>query len=166
MKRAILDTNVYGIIVDRREGRLIREKLIKKRAAVIYGSRIIRKELRETPRNLRDKVEGRKLRILLLGLYDDLVKHSVEVIGATKRLADEYFEEYKKLGGALGREALNNDFNIVACAAFYNLDIVSEDEKTMRSELALRAYSTVNRKNMLRTPEFIGYKDFRKLLTL
>lgn len=58
------------------------------------------------------------------------------------------------------------NFLIVACASINELDIVvSEDNKTMLSEYAIRTYDTVNSLRSHRTPKFIHYEDFRRLFS-
>ena len=59
-----------------------------------------------------------------------------------------------------------NDFLIVACAAINELDIVvSEDNKTMLSEYAIKTYDTVNSLRYHKTPKFIRYDEFRRLFS-
>jgi predicted nucleic acid-binding protein len=163
--RVILDTSIYGRIVFNTEDDKIRNALNKNRNIIIYGSRIIRGELRETPKILKDFRSGRKIRILLLNLYDSIARHNLPVIGALSTLAREYYRHYRLNGGSLGWKYIENDFLIVATASFYNLDIVvSEDERTMKSEPAVKAYLSVNDKERFNTPKFIDYEEFKKIL--
>jgi hypothetical protein len=54
---------------------------------------------------------------------------------------------------------------IVAEATISKLDIVvSDDNRTMLSEPAKRAYFSVNKEHNLFTPNFIGYSEFKKKL--
>lgn len=58
-----------------------------------------------------------------------------------------------------------NDFIIVACASKNNLDIVvSNDNVTMLTENAIRAYDDVNKIISLKTPKFIDYKEFKEII--
>lgn len=71
MKRVILDTSVYGKLVEEPKiAAIILQKVPKE--FVIYGTDVIRKELRETPKSLLHK--GKKLRGLLLLFYSALVR--------------------------------------------------------------------------------------------
>lgn len=129
---------------------------------LVYGiKQIIRKELRDTPKNI--KIKEKKLRSSLLGLYDIFAeKHDIAVTGEYERLAVHYYEHYRKNGGIKPRNELYNDLLIVACASCKGMDVVvSEDEKTMLSENAFKAYSLVNAANSKRTPRFMGYKEFK-----
>jgi hypothetical protein len=80
-------------------------------------------------------------------------------------LASKYFIVYKELGGTAKEKDIENDFLIVAAASIKSLDVVvSEDNKTMKDRTAMKSYEIVNKLNGLRTPEFIGYELFKKLL--
>jgi len=60
---------------------------------------------------------------------------------------------------------MQNDLLIVATAAIKQMDIVvSNDEATMQSEQALRTYNLVNAIRQLKNPQFIDYKEFKKLM--
>ena len=75
-------------------------------------------------------------------------------------LAQNYLKTY---GGHVSKETLFNDFLIVAVASLKSLDLVcTQDTKTMASEHAQKAYFAINKKNGLRTPEFILLEDFKK----
>ena len=164
MKRVILDTNIYGRIIERKEAEEIREKLELKRDIIIYGFDVVRKELRVTSKKVR--IEKKSLRLALLGIYDHLTqRHLMSTTSLIRNLADDYYETYKQLGGKYSKEELMNDFLIVACASIHELDIVvSDDNDTMLSENALRAYTIVNKLRKHRLPQFIGYDSFGRLL--
>ena len=51
MKKVLLDTSVYGRIIEKNEIESFR-KLIKDKI-IIYGNRLIRKELRNTPKKIK-----------------------------------------------------------------------------------------------------------------
>ncbi|MEW5896276.1 MAG: hypothetical protein AB1668_01160 [Nanoarchaeota archaeon] len=83
-----------------------------------------------------------------------------------KGLAGDYYEAYRQLGGSKGHDVMFDDFSIVACATIYQIDIVvSEDNKTMLTENALKAYDLVNSLQKKRTPSFIGYLEFKRWLS-
>ena len=81
MKRAILDTNVYGEIVERGDSGLVRRfverSFAKSLGSIIYGNSVVRKELREIPKMTE---KSRKFRLAVLSLYDVLVgSHSFQL---------------------------------------------------------------------------------------
>ena len=172
MKRVILDTNIYGKILEEFHQNLIKEVIEKgllKEKLVIYGFDIIRKELRATSRNI--KVGDTKVRIALLNLYDILIgKHSLYINSEIKNLAYQYYKVYKELDGVCKEYEILNDFIIVAGASIKNLDVIySNDNKTMVSEKAIKSYTIVNGIIKIRTPIFENYprfiKEIRRLLT-
>ncbi|MDO8538047.1 MAG: hypothetical protein Q7S21_04130 [archaeon] len=89
-------------------------------------------------------------------------KHDLPVGEIAYQLALQYLKEYK---GNANKSKIFNDFLIVAVASLKNLPIVcTEDNKTMASNPALKAYKIVNKRNSLNVPEFIGFDKFKKLL--
>ena len=167
MKRILLDTNIYEFILRYLERKDVKS-YIEKQIFIIYGFDAIRKELRGTPKK---KVEAgreeiKNLRMALLLVYDFLVgKHQYKTTDGIINLAGKYFDVYKALGGFASRSEIISDLRIVACASLHNLDIVvSEDNKTMLSGQAISAYKSVNALEKIKTPNFIGFKEFRNLL--
>lgn len=161
MKRIILDTNIYGeLAIDKEIFRIIED--IKKRGDAIYGTKIIRKELRETSK--KKVFEEKNLRITMLTIYDQIVKeHNLDITWDIRKLTNEYGLTYKNLGGGSGADKIENDFLIVACAALNNLDVVvSDDCHSLCSEKAIRAYKIVNDLKKIRNPQFLNYSDFRR----
>ena len=54
---------------------------------------------------------------------------------------------------------------MVACASLFRLDVVvSSDNKSMLSKVAIKAYGLVNGIKKLRNPEFINYQKFKRWL--
>ena len=159
-KRLLLDTNIYGLLIEKGDAR----KMLEERGVLdIYGNEIVRKELRNVPKNIRHK--NRNFRIMLLTLYDGIIKDSLKVTNFVEELANQYFEILQSMQISIRKEIMN-DLLIVATASVYELDIVvSDDRKTMLSPNALKAYDVVNRIRNLRMPNFIGYNDFRRLLS-
>ena len=140
MKRIILDTNIYGLIVEDPERDIVRNGIENKKAVIVYNLSLIRKELRDTPRNIR--FEGENLRNYLLRIY---------------------FILYKELGGYAAKTEIIKDFIIVACASLNSLDIVvSNDNRTMLSEKAIKSYNIANRIKKIRMPRFLDYEKFKK----
>lgn len=162
MKRILLDTNIYGLIVIDEDRDKIRDSIEKKRVLVVYGLPLIRRELRDTPKNLR--VGGNNLRSDLLGLYDEVTKnHTLKFINESEKLSSYYFNAYKEIGGYASKSEIEKDFIIVACASLNDLDIViSNDNKTMLSEKALKSYRIVNQIKKVRLPRFLNYEEFKK----
>lgn len=172
MERVLLDSSIYGKIIENRQEDIIRKAIDKdvlKGVFVIYGCNVVRKELRDTPRNIR--VGGSQLRVTLLTLFDFLVKsHSFNINQEMRELAYHYYRIYRKIGGKRNENDIINDFLIVAGATTKRLDVVySEDNKTMVSDKAVEAYKLVNEIKKLRTPNFENYsvfiKEIRRLLT-
>lgn len=138
---------------------------------VVYGSDIIRRELRLIPKKVTIpnghviKTASKKLRVSLLGLYDEIVKKSYDTNQRILSLADHYYGTYRELGGSISKFKIINDFRIIACATLHDLDIViSEDDRTMFAENPIKAYKIVNSILEKRNPEFIGYLKFKKVL--
>ncbi len=72
MKRVILDTNIYGRIIERKEEEEIQRSLEKRKDVVICGFDAVRKELRDLSGET--FIGKRKLRILLLTLYNRIAR--------------------------------------------------------------------------------------------
>ena len=154
--RAMLDTNVYDLLLekgalDRIEGLVLNDEL------VVYGCKVVRDELRNTPK-IR-KYGGKSLRALLLSTYDRLVsgKRSYPVGSEIEALAKEYLSAYS---GGIPRNKILPDFKIVATATIHRLDIiVSGDDRTMKSGPAKRAYGKVNAEKFYPNPGFIKLEE-------
>jgi len=163
IKRILFDTSVYGELVIEPEIVKIIRKLNESNEFVFYGIRLIRNELRDTPKE--KKITNGKLRILLLEVYDSLVSKDNRELKTTdliEVIANEYFLEYKKAGGGFSHAAVINDFRIVACASLHGLDIVvSHDRKSMLSKKSIQAYRIVNDKFQLKNPNFKTYEKFK-----
>lgn len=165
MKRVILDTNIYGKIVERKEEEEMQKEIEKRKDIIIYGFDVVRKELRDL--SGKTLMGRKKLRILLLTLYDRLVKARIYfTTSLVKQLAEDYYSTYRQIGGHKSKDKIFNDFLIVACASLHELDIVvSDDNKSMLSDEAVSAYKIVNNLRKYRIPEFIGYEKFRRLFS-
>lgn len=163
MKRIIFDTSVYGRFAEDLD---LTEKIGKfvPNEYVIYGAKVIRDELRETPKNI--KLRDASKRILLLKIYDFFVRkdhHDLKENKLVIVLSQDYFKEYKRQKGSLSEDSMKNDLIIIATATIYQLDIVvSDDEKSMLSDAAVNAYNSVNKRYGLKNPIFKKYSDFRR----
>ena len=167
MKRIMLDTSVYGRLVKEEEVLKKISSRCKTHEFVIYGTPIIRQELRATPKAA---VYGvKKLRIMLLNVYDSFITKENQNLKFNKlieALSEDYFLEYRKNKGSLSNDAMRNDFIIIATATIYQLDVViSDDERTMLSEKAIDSYTHVNKKYGLKDPAFKKYTQFKIELT-
>lgn len=164
MKRELLDSNIYGKIIENMEVDFVLTNLPKSNI-LVYGIDIIRKELRDTPKEkiVLSENKRKKIRILLLNLYDFIVKnHQLKTTDAVKELAEAYCIAYMKLGGFKSKEEIINDFIIVAAATINKLEVVySEDNKTMLSNVAIKSYELVNSIKKLCTPKFKSYGEFK-----
>ncbi len=100
---------------------------------------------------------GKSLRNILLGIYGELTQnHDYKLDGIAEDTAEQYWKEYE---GGISKRKLIDDFKIVAISSMHNLDIiVSEDDKSMKSGHAIRAYLKVNNLNGFRTPAFYSLK--------
>ena len=162
MKRVLLDTNVYGELAIDPALEKLRERIINGGNFVFYGADLIRKELRETPKA--EKFGNRNLRIILLSMYDDVTKeHTLKITSEIVELADNFYKAYKELGGLKSKQDIISDFLIVSAAMVNGLDvIVSNDEKTMLTENAIKAYRLIADVKKKRLPDLIVYDKFRR----
>ncbi len=161
MLRIILDTNIYGFLIKEKNIDDLNKKLKENKDLKIFGYKVIKEELRDVPK--KQKLGDHKLRTLLINLYSDLIKEQYGRSTEIKKLAEEYYKEFKRLGGKRAFGDLKNDFEIVACASIHDLDIIiSDDEKTLKGRIALRCYENINLKNHLKVPNFYGYEDLKK----
>jgi len=165
MMRIIMDTNIYGEIAKEKQIHEFLDRIGTQREFIFYGIRgIIRMEIRNTPSNI--KIWNRSLRILLLSLYDSIIKtHELSLNADITFLADRYYDAYRELGGSKSKYLIINDFLIVATASFNNMDIlVSNDNYTLLTENSIRAYSLINKTKKLKVPSFINYLEFKRRL--
>ncbi|MBI5001987.1 hypothetical protein HZC31_01230 [Candidatus Woesearchaeota archaeon] len=165
-KRILLDTSVYGKLVD---DTLLFALLLERRKNnefIIYGNELIRKELRATPKSLLNKTKEKKVRLFGLSLYSSLItkeNHVLKINSLMENLAKLYYQEYRKGGGNFSALELHNDFLMVSCATLHQLDlVVSDDRRTMFSDGALHAYEMVNHKMGFRNPDYLLYNVFRE----
>ncbi len=165
MNRVLLDTNIYGTILQTGKSEKLAERLAGKDISVV-GFDLIRKELRHTSKNT--SIGGKNLRIELLKLYDTLTRgRTCETTPTVTDIAKTYFDTLANLGSKNQRDEVFNDLLIVACASVNEVDIVvSDDKKTMFSAEFLTAYKIVNNIRRLRMPAFIGYEKFTRSSSL
>lgn len=163
MLRVIFDTNIYGKLLEENNFEEIALQIKQDKELKIYGFHPIRKELRDTPKRIRmGKFNKRNM---LLGFYDELtggryLKDSIQL----HSLALKFYTAYRNFGGIVNKDKSNIevDFTIVACATFYKLDLViSDDQKTLLSKPALKAYKHICIKDGLWQPNFWKYSELR-----
>ena len=165
MKRIILDTNIYGEIAKEANPSNFLEKITSQKEFIFYGIReIIRAEVKNTPKNI--MLSGRSLRMLLLSIYDLIVKeHELKLDEEIRFLAERYYDAYREFGGSKSKESVITDFQIVACASAKGMDIlVSNDNSTMLTENAVRAYNLINKTRNIKMPDFTDYLNFKRRL--
>lgn len=167
MKRLLLDTNIYGLIVERNEDEEFKN-LVKRSDIIVYGCSAVRKELRDIPKE-KTMLRGqsvRKVRNFLLNLYDTVTKeHEIVVDERTKELASKYLEYYEEITGKTVLDHFKIDFILVACASIHGLNlIVSEDHKTLMSSDAIRTYHNINVNNKINMPGLYTYEELKRLL--
>ncbi len=145
MITVILDTNIYGKIVEDKDGQQLVERMKADALLSVHNFRLIRNELRGAPK--------------LLPIYDSLVsKRLIQETRDIRDLAEEFFREYKSYGGTQRKKKILNDFKIIACAALVNCDIVySEDRRTLRNPKAIKAYQIVCVRQNKRPPTILPY---------
>lgn len=162
MQKVMLDTSAFGEIINDAEIEICLKKAIEKQEIVFYGCKIVRKELRDTPK--KKLLGNRHLRTLILSLYDRLIgkeERSFEITPIIETIAEEYFKSYKANRGGFSKEEIFNDFLIIACASLHNIEIVvSSDIKSMIGEKAVSAYKSVNHRFQITNPSFKKYKTF------
>ena len=160
-RRVLFDTNIYGRFFEDREGEKLASNIKSSKPFIIHNYKPIRNELRAIPQRM--KIRSKSLKIAILELYDTLV--SGKIIFENKAiisLAEEYYKEYKKLKGKIGKEKIIVDFRIVACASLHNMDVIySEDENSLKCNQALRSYEIINIRKKLRTPSFTSYTTLK-----
>lgn len=162
MLRVLLDTNIYGNLLEEADAEEIEQRIKEEKDFIIYNFPLIRKEIRNIPKLTE---ASRKARLSLLEMYDRIteghfLKDSIEI----NNLAMKYYNQYRHLGGIYNWDTnIRVDFMIVACASFYGLDIVySDDQRTMLGKTALKAYQHININERLRSPNFLKYIDLLK----
>ncbi len=152
--RAMFDTNIYELLLDEANANKVRN-LVHANSLIVYGCKLIRDELRDTPTYKR--IGGENLRIVLLQTYDSLVQARSYPIGIEiEALAKEYLNAYR---GGVSRSKILPDFTIIAAATIHRLDIVvSEDDRTMKSGPAKSVYEKINKEKIFQTQRFLKNK--------
>ncbi|MAH07151.1 hypothetical protein CMI38_02785 [Candidatus Pacearchaeota archaeon] len=156
MPGLLLDTNIYGLFVERKDNEEIAKKIeeMKKEGKiVILNFRVIRDEIRNAKANK------------ILEVYDSLTSNNMQHSNKQiERLANLYFIKYREKGGIQKKtQNFMNDLRIIAFATLKNINIIcSEDRKAFHSQLAKDSYDEVNLRFVYRTPVFHTLNDLKK----
>lgn len=167
MRKILLDTNIYGLIIERNAREEFQE-LIKNASVIIYGCSVVRKELRDVPKkeylNLGEEIKN--LRIALLNFYDGITNgKEIKIDQKTEDLANKYLRYFSEITGKTMLNHLKNDFLLVACASIHQLNlIVSEDHRTLLSGDAVRTYNNINVTNKISMPGLFTYEELKRML--
>lgn len=158
MKNILLDTNIYGLALEKKDVADIlifftNEKQKKEKEYIVLGSEIVYKEINANPH--------REARTRLNELYQIVTSGEIRLTDNIKSLALEYFNECKNKHVKITIE----DCQIVASSCFANVGfIVTNNRKTMMNTKAIDIFSSITKKKRLRTPKFVGYEILKSFL--
>ena len=158
MKNILLDTNIYGLALEKKDvmGILIllaSEKQKFQKEHIVLCSKIINDEINANP--------NREARIRLNELYQIVISGEIRLTENIKSLSLDYFNECKDSHIKITLE----DCQIVASSCFANVDfIVTNNRKTMMNPKAMEIFTFINKKKELRTPKFVGHEGLKSLL--
>lgn len=158
MKNILLDTNIYGLALERNDAAhsfviLAEDKQKPERRYFVLGSEVISGEINAVPhKETREKMRE---------LYQAVISGEIRLTDNVKSLALEYFNECKKNRARITLE----DCEIVASASLANVDfIVSDNRNTLRGPKAVEIFASINKKKVLKMPSLIGYEALKSLL--
>lgn len=97
MKREILDSNIYGKIIEVKDMDFVLNNLPKS-GIIIYGVDVIRKELRDTPKEKIVVAEDNKTM-----LSTESIK-SYELVNSIKKLATPKFKSYEEFKNEISKK--------------------------------------------------------------
>ena len=158
MKNILLDTNIYGLALERNDVAqsmviLAEDKQKPERKYFVLGSHVVYDEINAVPH----KETREKLR----EMYQAVISGEIRLTDRVKSLASEYFNECRKNRAKITIE----DCRIMASASLANADfIVSDNRNTLRGPKAAGIFASVNKKNGLKMPSLIGLEALRSLL--
>ncbi len=145
----LFDTNIYGWAVEDKNvlrilSFLIKGKNRKLSQFKIFGSKIIKNELRKNPHE--------STRIKTLKFYNSVVSKEIKGTKEAKNLAYLYFEACKEARVKITIE----DCEIVAAATINEIDfIVTNNRRTMNNPEALKIFKKINSDKFI-TPKIIN----------
>ena len=158
MKNILLDTNIYGLALEKKDvahalAFLAEEKQKSVKKYFVLGSKIINDEINANPHN--------ETRTRLNELYQVVISGEIRLTDKIKELALEYFNECKNKSVKITLE----DCQIVASSCFANVDlIVTDNRRTMMNPRAVDIFTSISRNKGLRMPKFIGYDALKRFL--
>lgn len=158
MKILLLDTNIYGLALEKKEIASIlvffaNEKQKSEKEYTVLGFEIINEEINANPH--------REARSRLNELYQVVISGEIKLTDKVKLLALEYFNECKSKHVKITLE----DCQIVASSCAANVDfIVTDNRKTMMNPKAIEVFTLIDKKKGLRTPKFIGLETLKSFL--
>ena len=158
MKTMLLDTNIYGLALERKDVASIlvffaNEKQKERKDYFILGSKIISDEINANPH--------REARNRLNDLYQIVISGEIKITQNIQSLALAYFNECKNRHVKITIE----DCQIVASSCAANAGfIVTNNRKTMMSQKSIEVFVSINQKKGLKTPKFFGYEMLKSFL--
>lgn len=158
MKNILLDTNIYGLTLERHDVArsmviLAEDRQKPERKYFVFGSHVVYGEI--------DAVPHKETRERMKELYQAVISGEIRLTDKVKSLALEYFNECREKRAKITLE----DCEIVASASYANVDfIVSDNRSTLRGHKSIEIFALVNKKKGLKMPSLIGYEALRSLL--
>ena len=158
MKNILLDTNIYGLALEKKDVAhilvfLAEEKQKSEKKYFVLGSEIINDEINAIPH--------KETRTRLNDLYQIVISGEIKLSNNIKSLAAEYFNECKNKSVKITLE----DCQIVASCCFANVDfIITENRKTMRSPKSIDVFTSINKEKKLRQPELISVETLKRFV--
>lgn len=158
MKIILLDTNIYGLALERKDVAmtlvlLSNEKQKPEKEHIVLGSEIIKDEINaNTHKEAREKLNE---------LYQLVISGEIRLTDKIKELALAYFNECKNQRIKITIE----DCQIAASSCMAGINcLATENRKTMMSPKSVEVFNSINAKKGLKTPKFIGYGMLKSLL--
>ncbi|MEK6946490.1 MAG: hypothetical protein AABX32_02690 [Nanoarchaeota archaeon] len=158
MKNILLDTNIYGLDLERKDVAqsfviLAEDKQKPERKYFVLGSEVVYDEINAIPhKETREKIRE---------LYQAVISGEIRLTDNVKSLALEYFNQCKKNRARITIE----DCQIMASASLANVGfIVSDNRNTLRGPKAVESFASVNKKGGLKMPSLIGHEALKSLL--
>jgi len=158
MKNILLDTNIYGLALEKKDvahalAFLAEEKQKSEKRYFVLGSEIINDEINANPH--------KETKTRLNELYQVVISGEIRLTDKIKELALEYLNECKNNSVKITIE----DCQIVASSCFANVDlIVTDNRKTMMNPKAIDIFTSISRNKKLRTVKFVGYETLKRFL--
>lgn len=149
----LFDTNIYGWALESETAAKLIAHIIDEQSKDtprfrVFGYDVIRTELERNPH--------RDTRIRTLKLYESAKATEIRTSDRVKKLADEYFSQFKGEGIRITIE----DCEIVASATVNNMDfIVTNNRRTLNSLRAKSLFKEINSANGFKTPAIVTAEE-------